>query len=392
MPRISGQSDTVVFIFSLIALCPLAERLGFVTEQLSSYTNDTVGGLLNATFGNATELIVSLVAINAGLLRVVQLSLLGSILSNILLVLGSAFLAGGLKYKGQTYKVDAGTTNVGLLLVSVLATITCTVIDASGTETSAAASLAFSRGAAVVLLALYLAFLLFQLKTHAHLFADDEEVAGEGEGIQLVASEGEPLPDAAVQAEEEKEDEDEVVLSFRSSIVWLTAITVLIAVLSEWIVNAIEGFARGAGIPLTFISAILLPIVGNAAEHASALIFARKNRMDLALGIAVGSSTQIAVGVWPLCIIVAAIWGKPLSMDLQPFEAAAFLVCVLLLWQAIADGRSHWLKGAALIGAYVIFSIGFSEKIDLALINEDKLTVHHPPPSAYSPPPPTGHR
>jgi len=383
--RLAGSSSAV-FWFSMAALCPLAERLGFVTEQLASYTNSTVGGLLNATFGNAPELIVSLFAIRANLLRVVQLSLLGSVFSNMLLVLGTAFLVGGSRYTEQRFKVESATTSISLLLVAALACVLCSALAASGAEAEAGVSvLALSRIASLFLLGLYLSFLYFQLKTHAHLFEDEEGPPAEEEGA---AGDAAHARDAA--EESVAEDEEEVVFTFRACLLLLAIVTVLVALLSDWIVGGIEVAAVAWGIPLPFISTILLPIVGNAAEHASAIIFARKNKLDIAIGIAVGSSTQIAVGVMPLCVLLAGAAARPLTLDMLPFESVALLVSVAILWQATAEGRSHWLKGLALMITYVILAAAFWLKRDVLLEAETPPAfVAAPPlPPPLPPPPP----
>jgi len=341
-----GWDGSVTFIMALLALCPLAERLGFVTEQLALHTNPTIGGLLNATFGNATEMIVSLFAIRNGLLRVVQLSLLGSVLSNLLLVLGTAFFLGGLKYKVQTFSVDSVKANSSLLLLGMITLLLPALLDITNTQLHDDDSLFLSRFCSVVLLVVYAAFLVFQLKTHRYLF----------EGAS-----GEP-PIGAEQEQEEEEDDDddeEEVLGLRGSLFWLTLITVFIALLSEYIVDTIEIAAHALDIPIAFVSTILLPIVGNAAEHASAVVFAMKNKMELSIGVAVGSSTQITLLAIPFCVIAAAAVGAPLSLDFAPFETGVFLCSILGATSIMADGRSNWLKGVVLIAAYVVLAAAF---------------------------------
>ena len=337
-----GWGDGLTFTFSLIAICPLAERLGFVTEQLAGYTNSTVGGLLNASFGNATEMIVSMYALKAGLLRVVQLSLLGSILSNMLLVLGCAFLFGGMSRKEQYFNAEGVMMNFGLLLLAVMGLSLPAVLHFTHTELHGTASeLALSRFSSTILLLIYLAFLYFQLVTHTHLYEDEED---------------------------DDDEDEELVLGFWDSIVWLGIFTVFISILSDYLVATIEGASASWDFSVAFISVILLPIVGNAAEHASAVMFAMKNKMDISLGVAVGSSTQIALLVIPFCVIVGWFMDKPMDLNLQMFETATLFTTVITVAFVCQDGRSNWLKGLVLILAYILLSASFFFHKDPALI------------------------
>jgi Ca2+:H+ antiporter len=330
-----GWGESKEFLFSLIAICPLAERLGFVTEELAKHTNSTIGGLLNATFGNATEVIVSIFAIRNGLLRVVQLSLLGSVLSNMLLVLGSAWFAGGVTHHDQRFNVEGIGQNFGLLMLSVAACSVPAALHYTDTELDGFVSeLALSRLCSCLMLFCYVAFIIFQLWTHQDLYQDDD-------------------PDA-------DEDEDEnPVLSFWGGIAWLTIITIAISYLSDTLVDGIKGAATSWNISLAFISTILLPIVGNAAEHAGAVVFAMHNKMDMSLGVSIGSSTQISLFVMPLCVLIAWVVDEPLDLNLQAFETVTLLVTVVTVALACSDGKSNWLKGLALILYYLVISGGF---------------------------------
>ena len=374
----ADAGNGIIFFFALASICPLAERLGFITEQLAMYTNPTVGGLLNASFGNATEVIVSIAGLRAGLLRVVQLSLLGSVLSNMLLVLGCAFLAGGTRYKEQQFNVTGVGVNITLLMLAVLAQTLPAILTASHTGLKGSRSgLALSRFTSFVMLSMYAAFLYFQLVSHKEIYDDDDESdkASDGpDGPESLEqppagrlSSGQDLENGASAGADKKaedakkgdDDEDELVLTFKGAIACLAAVTVLIAVLSELLVASIEGAAEAWDMPLPFISVILLPIVGNAAEHASAVIFALHNKVDLAIGIAVGSSTQIALLVTPACVLLSAAMGKPLGLDLEPFETASLLLSVLMLAFTVVGGRANWLKGAALVAAYLVLGAAY---------------------------------
>jgi Ca2+:H+ antiporter len=217
-----GGSDGLVFTFSLLAIAPFAERLSYVTEQLALYTNETLGGLLNATFGNVTELIVSLFALRVGMLRIVQVSLLGSILSNMLLVLGCAFFFGGLRFREQTFNKSACSLNSGLLMLSVMSLLFPMVLDVTHSELSPDSVLQVSRAVSLIMLFTYCCYLVFQLHTHRHLFEDQKEEPGDG------------------AEDDDDEDEEEAVLGLWGSIFWLGVITVFISFLSEFMVDALE--------------------------------------------------------------------------------------------------------------------------------------------------------
>lgn len=368
----AGWPDAATFVFSLIALAPLAERLGYVTEQLALHTNNTIGGLLNATFGNATELIVAITALARGLYRLVQLSLLGSVLSNLLLVLGTALLFGGIKNEIQYFQTISAQINSTLLMLSTMSIIFPTILVNSGSVDNLS-QLGLSRAVSLILFLLYFAFLYFQLKSHKHLYEDvinepepsssvkkpsvevtnvmhDEEKAGEVNAVAPSVTNGKKEAD-----EEEEEDE----LGFWNAIIWLGIITAFIAVLSDALSDSIQDAAESMGISAVFISAIILPIVGNAAEHAGAVMFAWKGKVDLALGVAVGSSTQVALCVLPLLVILGWMGGKDLDLDFGAFESSTLFVSVVSVTFAIKDGKSNWLVGAALLTAYLIIAVAF---------------------------------
>lgn len=338
-----GWSDGVTFALNLLAIAPFAERLGYVTEQVALHTNDTLGGLLNATFGNATELIICIFALRDGLLRVVQLSLLGSILSNMLLVLGTAFFVGGMRHKVQNYSKAAAVTNSGLLNLAVMALLLPAVLNGAhefvekGDEKSNIdAELQFSRFVSVILLITYCVYLYFQLVTHTHLF----------------------------EGEDTGEDEENV-LGFWGAISWLGILTIFISLLSEGLVEAIKGAAEDWGISTIFIGAIIIPIVGNAAEHAAAVIFAYRNKMDITLGVAIVSSTQIAIFVIPFCVVMSWIMGPQkdgdgtLDLYFHMYETATLLITVITVSFITQSGESNWLTGFMLLVAYAIIAAGF---------------------------------
>ncbi|KAG9453993.1 hypothetical protein H6P81_006897 [Aristolochia fimbriata] len=339
-----------VFALSLLALTPLAERISFLTEQITYFTGSTIGGLLNATCGNATELIIALFALSQGKIEVVKYSLLGSILSNLLLVLGTSLFCGGIANlkKEQKYDRKQADVNSALLLLALLCHMLPLMFRyaAGNTLPAKTQTLALSRASSIVMLLAYIAYLVFQLKTHREFFeAQEEEEDAEGE-----ADEG-------------------AVIGFPSATAWLIGMTAIVALLSEYVVGTIEDAAESWGISVSFISIILLPIVGNAAEHAGAIIFAFKNKLDITLGVALGSATQIAMFVVPMSVLVAWIMGTKMDLDFNLLETGSLLIAVLMTAFTLQDGTSHYLKGLVLLLCYIVISACFFVM---------KTPLHHP--------------
>ncbi|CAI0540854.1 unnamed protein product [Linum tenue] len=339
----SGHNGWVFFL-CLLGITPLAERLGYATEQLAFYTGPTIGGLLNATFGNATELIIGIYALRNGMTRVVQLSLLGSILSNMLLVLGCAFFAGGLVFyrKEQVFDKASATVNSGLLLMAVMGLLFPAVLHFTHTEVHYGKSeLALSRFSSCIMLVVYAAYLFFQLNTRKDSYVPLTE-------------------EASRQGVDPPEDDDEVpeITKFET-IVWLSIMTAWISILSEYLVDAIEGASLAWNIPIAFIGVILLPIVGNAAEHASAIMFAMKDKLDISLGVAIGSSTQISMFGIPFCVVVGWIMGEPMDLNFQLFETATLFITVIVVAFFLQEGTSNYFKGLMLILCYMIVAASF---------------------------------
>ncbi|KAK6934670.1 Sodium/calcium exchanger membrane region, partial [Dillenia turbinata] len=332
-----------VFFLCLLGITPLAERLGYATEQLAFYTGPTVGGLLNATFGNATELIIAIYALKRGMIRVVQQSLLGSILSNMLLVLGCAFFCGGIVFhnKEQVFNKGTAIVNSGLLLMAVMGLLFPAVLHSTHTEVHFGKSeLALSRFSSCIMLIAYGAFLFFQLKGQEHCSYA-------------------PLDEDDNPTEEKSEDDEVPEISKWESIVWLAVLTAWISILSEYFVNAIEGASVALDMPVAFISVVLLPIVGNAAEHASAVMFAMKDKLDISLGVAIGSSTQISMFGVPFCVVVGWMMGQPMDLNFQLFETATLFVTVLVVAFLLQEGTSNYFKGLMLIFCYLIVGGSF---------------------------------
>ncbi|KAK0602826.1 hypothetical protein LWI29_037341 [Acer saccharum] len=351
-----------VFFLSLLGITPLAERLGYATEQLAFYTGATVGGLLNATFGNATELIISIYALKSGMIRVVQLSLLGSILSNMLLVLGCAFFCGGLVFYNQEQKFTKATVvvNSGLLLMAVMGLLFPAVLHYTHTEVHFGKSeLALSRFSSCIMLVAYAAYLFFQLKNQKDLYVpltEEESQSGDGD-----------------HDNDDGGDDEAPEISKWESIIWLSIMTAWISILSEYLVDAIQGASASWGIPISFISVILLPIVGNAAEHASAIMFAMKDKLDISLGVAIGSSTQISMFGIPFCVVIGWIMGRPMDLNFQLFETATLFITVIVVAFFLQEGTSNYFKGLMLILCYLIVAASFFVHEDLRTEDDNQL-------------------
>ncbi|GAY49434.1 hypothetical protein CUMW_119070, partial [Citrus unshiu] len=308
-----ANSREWVFFFSLLGITPLAERLGFATEQLAFYTGPTVGGLLNATFGNATEMIISIYALNNGMIRVVQQSLLGSILSNMLLVLGCSFFIGGIIHhkKVQVFNKASAVVNSGLLLMAVMGIMFPAVLHFTRTEVHFGKSeLALSRFSSCVMLIAYASYLFFQLKSQVNLYNPFDEERGDGG---------------------DSDEEEAPELTQWEAIAWLAILTIWVSLLSGYLVDAIQGASDSWNMPVSFISVILLPIVGNATEHGSAIMFAMKDKLDITIGVAIGSSTQISMFVIPFCVVVGWFMGQPMDLNFQLFETASLFIAVLVV-------------------------------------------------------------
>ncbi|KAM3691585.1 vacuolar cation/proton exchanger 1-like [Castanea sativa] len=324
-----------IFALSLLGLAPLAERVSFLTEQIAYFTGPTVGGLLNATCGNATELIIALFALHQNKIHVVKYSLLGSILSNLLLVLGTSLLCGGLANikKEQRYDRKQADVNSLLLLLGLLCHLLPLMFRyASGIETSTAVyTLQLSRASSIVMLIAYVAYIFFQLKTHRELF----------------------------DSQEDDEEDEKAVIGFWGAFTWLVGMTIIIAVLSEYVVGTIEAASDSWGISVSFISIILLPIVGNAAEHAGSIIFAFKNKLDISLGVALGSASQISMFVVPLSVVVAWTMGIDMDLDFSLLETGCLAFTIIVTAFTLQDGTSHYMKGIVLFLCYIVIGACF---------------------------------
>ena len=341
------ENPTALFIVSCLAIIPLAGWMGKATEHLAEHLGQGVGGLLNATFGNAAELIIALFALSKGLEGVVKASITGSIIGNMLLVLGLSLLAGGVKFKRQTFERTAASTSataltlaaIALLIPTIFHQVAATVpVSAGGWTPDKEQNL--SLAIAIVLFVTYLGTLYFSLVTHKDLFV--------GEQIQGAARE--------VGHEEEEAGEH---WSKRRAIITLLVATAFVALISEFLVGAVEA-ARGAlGFTEVFVGVIVVAIIGNAAEHSSAILMAMRNKMDLSLGIALGSSLQIALFVAPVLIFASYLFGRPMNLEFTIPEVVAVFGSILIVQQICSDGESNWVEGLQLLSVYAILAILF---------------------------------
>mmetsp|Transcript_9251 Transcript_9251/g.21708 ORF Transcript_9251/g.21708 Transcript_9251/m.21708 type:complete len:420 (-) Transcript_9251:232-1491(-) len=319
-----------VFGANFLAIIPLAWLIGKSTEDLSAAVGQTFGGLLNATFGNVVEMLICVAGIRNGEITVVQCTLLGSILSNLLLVLGTAFLVGGSFYKTQNYSQQGAATQCSLLAMAVFAiglpTIYANILKQ---DSEWEHMVSVSRWASIFLLITYFAFLYFQLGTHRALFEDDED-----------ADEEEP-PD----------------LSPCCAAVLLAALTVTTSFATDFLIHAVRGTVDSWNVSEEFIGIIMLPIIGNAAEHYTAITVAARNKMDLSLGVAAGSSCQMALLVTPFTVLVGWGFGTDMSLDFHSFQLAVLMLAVFLTTTILGNGTSNWLEGLMLLVTYIILSL-----------------------------------
>ncbi|CCK68734.1 Vcx1p KNAG_0B02920 [Huiozyma naganishii CBS 8797] len=337
-------SHVWTFIFNFAAIIPLAAILAYATEELADKAGSTVGGLLNATLGNAVELIVSIIALKEGQVRIVQASMLGSLLSNLLLVLGFCFVFGGYNRVQQTFNQTAAQTMSSLLAIScasllIPAAFKATLPEGKEDDLINSKILSLSRGTSLVLLVVYILFLFFQLHTHHTIFEEQMEETDE------VMSQLSAKPSHS--------------LSIKSSLGFLFVSTVLISICADYLVGTIDNVVASTGLSKTFIGLIIIPIVGNAAEHVTSVMVAIKDKMDLALGVAIGSSLQIALFVTPFLVLLGWFIDVPMTLNFSTFETATLFIAVFLSNYLILDGESNWLEGVMSLAMYLLIAMAF---------------------------------
>jgi Ca2+:H+ antiporter len=336
----SGASPLLVFLASALAIVPLAGLMGDATEALAAFLGPTVGGLLNATLGNAPEIIISAFALHAGLVEMVKSSLTGSIIGNLLFGLGAAFFAGGIKFRrDQKFDPHAARMTTALLTIASFGLIIPAV---SQFNVSAARSI--SRECAVVLFLVYLASLVAILVTRKSMLGKD--------AVRANLQEKDERPDEVAA-------QPEVGWSRRKALAVLAAVTICLAAMSEVLTHAIEPAADSLHLTPRFAGLFLLASVGNAAELLNAIRFARKDQMDLCIGVTVGASAQVALLVAPVLVFLGMIMHQDMNLIFSPLELVAIVMAIYLTRNLTYDGESSWLEGLMLIGVYFLFAIAF---------------------------------
>ncbi|GKV68217.1 calcium/proton exchanger [Sporosarcina sp. NCCP-2716] len=323
-------SDILMFVLSCITIIGLSGFIGRATESLAIVSGPRIGGLLNATFGNAVELIISIFTLKAGLIGIVLASLTGSVLGNLLLVLGLSFFAGGVKFKRQRFSLQDARYNSGLLIFAII--IAFIIPEVFSISMNPAKTFNLSVGISVILIAIYLAGLFFKLVTHRGVFASGDEETVEEEVPEWTKG---------------------------KSILVLLLSTVAVAFVSERLVGTFETLGRQFGWSELFIGIIIVAIVGNAAEHVSAVTMAMKNRMDVSVEIAVGSTLQVAMFVAPALVLISLFMPVEMPLVFTIQELVAMVTAALLVINLSNDGESNWFEGLILFAAYLIMAIGF---------------------------------
>ncbi len=324
-----------IFATSCLAIVPLAGLMGKATEHLAEKLGDGIGGLLNATFGNAAELIIAIAALQRGLSDVVKASITGSIIGNILLVFGLSALCGGLKFSTQKFNKTAANLGTTMLVLSAIALLVPALFHEVAKDNPLAGEQQLSLEIALILIFTYALSLVFSLRTHRHLY-----MGGHGEGSDhAIGTHG---------------------WSKQRSVLVLVVATTMVAVMSELLVGAVESTAEHLGMTEVFVGVVLVAIVGNAAEHSTAVLMALKNKMDIAINIAVGSSIQIALFVAPLLVLLSYLVGpQPMDLHFTNFEVLSIALSVGIIALIAGDGESNWMEGVQLLAVYGILGIAF---------------------------------
>ncbi len=318
-----------IFTFASISIIPLAGLMGEATEEISMYSGPRIGGFLNATFGNATELIISFFALKAGLFDVVKASIAGSVIGNILLVLGASMFLGGCKYKTQKFNRKAVEVSSSMLLFAVIGlSIPAIFTHTVNSELVTSKYEWLSIAVALSMFMIYLLGLYFSFYTHKDIYGSDHKETGNPRW------------------------------SLKKSIAVLLIATLVIALESEFLVSSVEPMTETIGLSKFFVGIIIIPIIGNAAEHSTAIIMAMKNKMDVAIEIAIGSSLQIILFVAPILVFISLLF-KPMSIIFNEFELVALIVSVFIANRVANDGESNWLEGIQLIAVYIIIALAF---------------------------------
>jgi Ca2+:H+ antiporter len=326
----------VLFVVSAIALIPLAKLIGDSTEHLATHYGPTAGSLLNVTFGNAAEIIIAVVAISAGLLDLVKASITGSIIGNILLIFGLSVIAGGFRYKEQSFSrenigIQSSMLFLAIIGLAVPTILASTILSPSGNQVQVQI---LSDALAVILLVVYILGIMFTFITHKHLFTPPETT-------------------------QDIQESHATHWSKKKSFLFLAASMAGVIVVSEILVASVETTGEELGFGQLFVGAIIVGIVGNAAEHSSAILLARKGKIELSIGIAAGSGTQIALFVVPILVFAGIAMGQPFTLVFTLLELATLFLAAIILNLIVHDGRSNWFEGVMLTAVYIIIAIAF---------------------------------
>jgi Ca2+:H+ antiporter len=363
--ELSHAEPLLVFIFAAIALTPLAKLIGDSTENLAVHYRPSVASLLNVTFGNAAEIIIGIVAISAGLLTLVKASIIGSIIGNILLIFGLSLFAGGLRQKEQFFNQENTGYQSSMLFLAIIGLAVPTIL-AIGVLKPTAEVGSIGQGSiqiisdvvAFVLLSVYIASIIFTFVTHKHLFA----VPSPGRGDKTL-QEGKERDNGYQDLGEGNQKHGNgvhgLIWSKKKSIILLGASMIGVVIMSEVLVATIEGIVKKFGLGELFVGAIIVGIVGNAAEHSSAIMLARRGKLDLSIGIAAGSGTQVAIFVVPVLVIAGMVVNRPVNLVFTIYELVVVFLAASILNLIAHDGKSNWFEGIMLTAVYLIIAVGF---------------------------------
>ncbi|MGH8551105.1 MAG: calcium/proton exchanger [Methylococcales bacterium] len=334
-----GYEPLLVFFLAGLAIVPLAAMIANATENIAGTVGPALGGLLNATFGNATEMVISIVALSEGLVDVVKASISGTIIANLLLALGVGMLLGGLRQSEQEFKSQVARINASSLILALVVLLTPAAIHYTSPGLEVVKIDHFSLVAAILLLGFYLLSLVFSMKTHRQLYELSLNDTNATAAAELVAA-GSKGP-------------------FGSQIGKLLVATIVLVFVSEVLVASLEAAIGSLGLTPLFTGVILIPLFGGVVEYITVITFARKNNMDLAVSVAMGSSLQIALFVAPVLVLAGRLMGQPMNLEFQPFELLAITIAVVITNSISTDGRSNWLEGVLLMVTYAVIAAAF---------------------------------
>jgi Ca2+:H+ antiporter len=359
----SHSEPLLIFIFAAIALIPLAKLIGDSTEHLAIHSGTTIASLLNVTFGNAAEIIIGIVALSAGLVNLVKASIIGSVIGNILLIFGLSLVVGGLKQKEQFFNKENTGYQSSMLFLAIIGLAVPTILSITVLNPTTEISLVegqrniqfISDVLAFVLLGVYIASIIFTFVTHKHLFAIPTMEREEANGQRREIEGNKAYKDIDNQLQHSYDSH----WSKKKSILLLAAGVIGVVLVSEVLVSSVEVTIKKFGFGEMFVGAIIVGIVGNAAEHSSAIMLARRGKFDLSIGIAAGSGTQVAIFVVPILVIVGIVLNRPFNLVFTIYELAVVFLAALILNLIAHDGKSNWFEGIMLTAVYIMIAVGF---------------------------------